>query len=108
MYNVVDAIQTDSGNVSKNDKTDKEGSNLATKLQVDQTESTTANLLATVPDLNDFNSVDSDTDLERIKTMEIQMRNVGDLNLTHCPRCDQSFELDHEQETREHLEKCCD
>lgn len=108
MYNVVDAIQTDSGNVSKNDKTDKEGSNLATKLQVDQTESTTANLLATVPDLNDFNSVDSDTDLERIKTMEIEMRNVGDLNLTHCPRCDQSFELGHEQETREHLEKCCD
>jgi hypothetical protein len=33
MYNVVDAIQTDSGNVSKNDKTDKEGSNLAGQVQ---------------------------------------------------------------------------
>ena len=105
MYNVVDTIQTDS---AKHDKTDKEGSNLATKLKVEKIESQSGNLLDPVPDLNDFNSVDSDQDLDRIQPLEIEMRKVDDINLTHCPRCDQSFELGHEQETREHLEKCCD
>lgn len=103
MYNVADTIQTDSSSMPKNNKTNKEGSNLATKLQGDQSETNEGTLLATVPDLNDFNSVDSDTEVE-----PIEVRKVDDLNLSHCPRCDHSFELGHDQETREHLEKCCD
>ncbi|VDI32049.1 uncharacterized protein LOC143072436 [Mytilus galloprovincialis] len=104
MFNVVDAIQTDSAHTSKQDKTNKEGTNLATKLKVEKPDTDPDNLLDTVPDLNDFNSVDSDTEL----ALEIAMRKVEDINLTHCPRCDHSFELGHDQETREHLEKCCD
>ena len=102
MYNVADTVQTDSAH--RHEKTEKEGTNLATKLNATDPET----MLDKVPELNDFNSVDSDTFNEIEKVGDINLRKCEDLNLTHCPRCDHSFELGNEQETQEHLEKCCD
>lgn len=102
MYNVPDTLQTDAA--SRHDKMEKDGSNIATKLKATDTE----NMLDKVPELNDFNSVDSESFTEIEKVGDINIRKFEDLNLSHCPRCDHSFELGNEQATQEHLEKCCD